>query len=678
MRRHAVIFVVAIGLGTPAFAQTPPTDQLSGWAQCVLDVRGSGYSDQQTHTWVLTGGPPTLRGAFKVYAATWSVTGSGSLQRSNGTTSSSATWTTTVPPMSAPIQMVIRASDGRLLINSAHSQLRLNGAAFGTEQYTTDGKTQSVPFVAAAYEWAPPAVEDAPTATLISGSNSMHVSGSVAPRQSADSVVTASCTWSFGRGTTVAGPPPPAGQPGGTAPGGGTSTTTSGNGTNTGSTGTGTTAGVGTTPGTSLPSGTTRPTVSGATLVGSCPAAPITSWVASPYCVRQGQQNVAVTLTAVAPAQFQQGTYNLDPQGSNGSNGLTLTSAKWMSPTTLVVTMNVSPSAPLGPSRVTFIGVPNGGLVGFPNLVDVLSASSPTSTNPLVSGSTSPGSTGSSTATPTTSGPSLIGTTTPATLSTTTPGTTSSTNTTTPPSPPTFSISSLSVSSGRPGDSLVINGAGFGTNICAMQAHFAVNSGLDIAVPLHYNSYYACDNGAPVGSITVPVPTFSGVQQSDGQIYLVRGSEKTGSLPFHFNPAIETAQLVPQCNDPDTKVTNSNFQCPFFDWPQWDYWITVHNGAGTGDPLTGDVLGHKAEDEFYVSTILKNGWVVDSVEIKCATANRSCVDPSGGNHWGASVMNSHVGTSSPFVDVHWWTDAYARVEYQIYVNIKGPLGLPYK
>ena len=371
MRRHAVIFVVAIALGTPAFAQSPPTDQLSGWAQCVLNVRSPSYSDQQTHTWTLTGGPPTTVGAFQVYAATWSVAGAGSLQRTNGATTDSATWTTTVPPMSAPIQVRTRVSDGKLVINSAHSQLRLNGAAFGTEQLTTDGKTQSVPFVAPAYEWAVPLVEDVATATTISGSNSMNVSGAVGPRQGADAVVTALCSWSFGRGTTVAGPPPPAGQPGGTAAGGGT------------------------TPGVSLPSGTSRPPVPGATLVGTCPAAPVTSWVASPYCVRQGQQNVAVTLTAVAPTQFPQGTYNFNPQGSNGSNGLTLTSANWVSATTLVLTMNVSPSAPLGPSVVTFIGLPNGGLVGFPNLVDVLPASSPTSSNPLVtSGGTSPGSTG--------------------------------------------------------------------------------------------------------------------------------------------------------------------------------------------------------------------------------------------------------------------------------------------
>lgn len=243
---------------------------------------------------------------------------------------------------------------------------------------------------------------------------------------------------------------------------------------------------------------------------------------------------------------------------------------------------------------------------------------------------------------------------------------------------PTLSITSLSISSGQPGDSVTIKGSGFGTNICAIHAHFAVNASMDLEVPLSYNSYYACDNGTQIQALTVRVPAFSGVVPSDGKIYLTRGTETTTSLPFHFNPTLDVAQLMPQCNDPDAQINNSNFQCPFFDRPTWDYWITVHNGAGVDDPLTGDFLGHKAEDIFYASTVLKNGWVVDSVDIKCVSPDKSCVDPTGGNHWGAYIMNSHVGTPSPYVDVHWWTDSFARVQYQIYVNIKGPLGVPYK
>jgi hypothetical protein len=254
-----------------------------------------------------------------------------------------------------------------------------------------------------------------------------------------------------------------------------------------------------------------------------------------------------------------------------------------------------------------------------------------------------------------------------------------------PASPPSFAISSLSASEGQPGDTITVTGTGFGENLCAIQAHFVVNPGMDLTVYLHYNSYYYCDDGAQLGSIPVQVPAVSGVKAYDGQFYLTLNGQKSASLPFHFNPTMDFVQLAPPCNLTDAKIANVNFQCPFWEPPPWDYVITIHDGVGVSPPLSGDFLGHKGEDLFYPSTTLKNGWVVDSVSI-LTNANpgsigsvTTCCNPSYvGDASNAYVLISAVGTPSPFVDVHWWTNAFSRVQYQLYVTIKGPLGVPYQ
>jgi hypothetical protein len=85
---------------------------------------GPGYSDQQTHTWTRLGGAPTKQGAMQIQAGTWSVTGQGFLEKTEGQQTLKAQWTTNVPGMSAPIAVLIRASDGKRIIKPWHAQLR--------------------------------------------------------------------------------------------------------------------------------------------------------------------------------------------------------------------------------------------------------------------------------------------------------------------------------------------------------------------------------------------------------------------------------------------------------------------------------------------------------------------------------------------------------------------------
>ncbi|HEX2852855.1 MAG TPA: hypothetical protein VHO24_06435 [Opitutaceae bacterium] len=182
----------------------------AGSIRCEIEIEGPGYSDQQTHTWTLTGGTPANQGAIALHPATWSVTGQGWFERVQGAQTSSGRWTTNVPAMpNAPISVFIRASDSRLIIKAGHAQLRASGKVTGTQQTVAAGKVVSSGALAFdAYEFAIPVIEDTATATQISGSNSSEVSGSLGPMQPGGSRVKVTCVWELGKGSAKPLPPP--------------------------------------------------------------------------------------------------------------------------------------------------------------------------------------------------------------------------------------------------------------------------------------------------------------------------------------------------------------------------------------------------------------------------------------------------------------------------------------
>jgi hypothetical protein len=158
------------------------------------------------HFWA---GAPTKQGAMQIQAGTWSVTGKGSLERTEGQQTLNAQWTTNVPATSAPIAVLNRASDGKRIIKSWHAQLRGRGGVSGTQQLTIDGKPQTPGTISLeAFEWAFPTIEVPSTQTTISGSNSPKVTGSVGPMQPGGSQARASCAWSFGKSYAPPLPPP--------------------------------------------------------------------------------------------------------------------------------------------------------------------------------------------------------------------------------------------------------------------------------------------------------------------------------------------------------------------------------------------------------------------------------------------------------------------------------------
>ena len=183
---------------TSGLSQSPLDRPWSGQAQCKITVQGSGYSHQETHTWTMSGGAPTLQGAIHMFPATWSVSGQGSLQRTQGAQTLKAQWTTNASLPNAPIAFFVRASDGKLVIKSGHSQLRAKGGVSGAQQVTVNGVPQTPGSISLeAFEWSFPGAEASATSKTISGSQTVPTQGSVGPMQPGGSQGTAACTWNF-------------------------------------------------------------------------------------------------------------------------------------------------------------------------------------------------------------------------------------------------------------------------------------------------------------------------------------------------------------------------------------------------------------------------------------------------------------------------------------------------
>ena len=188
-------------------AQTTPPPW-AGWARCQVDVVGPGYTDRRTHTWTLTGGAPRMEGAFRMFPASWSVVGSGGIDRAQGDSTLTARWAVNGASTNAPIAFWVRASDGRLFASARHSQGVVNGGVAGYAIYANDGKPNPPQQIAAqAQEWTFPTVEDEATSTRLNGTSSTGVAGSVGYMQQPGSQTTVSCTWQFAQGAAVAAPP---------------------------------------------------------------------------------------------------------------------------------------------------------------------------------------------------------------------------------------------------------------------------------------------------------------------------------------------------------------------------------------------------------------------------------------------------------------------------------------
>jgi hypothetical protein len=242
-----------------------------------------------------------------------------------------------------------------------------------------------------------------------------------------------------------------------------------------------------------------------------------------------------------------------------------------------------------------------------------------------------------------------------------------------PPAPPV--IASLSVSSGKPGTPVLLEGSGF-----------SLDPGGEVYLNIGGKDYIMSTN-LPDGSTgwfsdskimaTVPdaLRVFGNVFLiGPGKVYVKLGSGvQSNRVPFEFIPSTQ-----------------------FEVFPLTEKQVRFHKGDGADDfwNYASDprqvmayhkstlMFGHKGDDFFLENYRLKNGWVLDSVVFW-----KDPVNWSNGSHAiagslnqpaGASIVEAAYGTDAPAVKIHWWNNGYGGVYYTVGIIIRGPWGVPFQ
>lgn len=237
-------------------------------------------------------------------------------------------------------------------------------------------------------------------------------------------------------------------------------------------------------------------------------------------------------------------------------------------------------------------------------------------------------------------------------------------------------LSTVSKTSGDPGTPLILQGSDFGAT--PGEIFFSVGadaSGASRVVSTPVPGYGWSDN-----QIELTVPMATGVPGPfDGVLWVKRpDGAQSGALPFRFEPAYETRTVYTGIYCPDSKASREG-RC------------TVPDSRLAPNPFGRSVShmtvsahsamfwGYKGDDEYWVSTRLKNGWLMHSAEI-----STSPIDFYLPHVWPKLAFIGYPeflpDTDRPYVKVHWWMEP-AMDAYFIYyappiLVIKRPVGLP--
>jgi len=219
--------------------------------------------------------------------------------------------------------------------------------------------------------------------------------------------------------------------------------------------------------------------------------------------------------------------------------------------------------------------------------------------------------------------------------------------------PASLAIKSLSVTQGEPDDPIMISGTAFGS--VAGEVHFVVAPNMDV---IQKNFIW---NDTQIFT-SIPRPT-SGVPAFNGALYVKRGDNSVSNMvPFTFIPLTERRIISIPAPPTDSILPRDDY---FEIYPDWNLAKGIYrcNCAMFWNP--------SGEDQFFRTTVLKNGWKVYAPP----TLQTQFAYGLGG---GAFVLNSPVGTNSPYVDVHWWVDVAfpfcSTYGYSFVMYIEGPQG----
>lgn len=207
--RPTFLLALAWIFSAPAvFAQTPVAQGWAGWAQWQITIQAPGYNHSETHQWTITGGG-TKNANMEIYPTSWTVTGSGSLERVSGPTRVSAQWR--VNGMLPNVTIGTTLHLDRITIQRWTNHGPARSGLIGTETRTVNGMGRSSPVVLDVQQWAFPATATGTASTRATGSNTVRFDGARGPLAPPGAMGSAACTWDFASGASKpAAPPSPA------------------------------------------------------------------------------------------------------------------------------------------------------------------------------------------------------------------------------------------------------------------------------------------------------------------------------------------------------------------------------------------------------------------------------------------------------------------------------------
>ena len=225
-------------------------------------------------------------------------------------------------------------------------------------------------------------------------------------------------------------------------------------------------------------------------------------------------------------------------------------------------------------------------------------------------------------------------------------------------------ITSLSSTSGQPGDPVLLLGSGFSS--VPGEVHFIVADGKDVVAQTNYWNDEA---------IVAIVPDVSGIWAFNGLIYVKRGASSSNPLAFRFEPSVEYRTLVMRNHggatwnefiEAGTDPVNGNG-------------VVLHDYRVTIFSIIEGFTGARGDDQFYLNfpTHLKNGWTADSAYLSMP-GNSGGIQIVGSADAYISEFTPGTATDVTILKVHWWADFGSAVWYSPYIVIKGPKGLPYQ
>ena len=241
----------------------------------------------------------------------------------------------------------------------------------------------------------------------------------------------------------------------------------------------------------------------------------------------------------------------------------------------------------------------------------------------------------------------------------------------------------LSVNQGDPGTTVIIYGQNFGAysldrtgGASYATVHFLVANGID-----RPGSVLSWSDS----KIVVEVPLYTGIPEYAGQLYVKTADDQTSSqTSFRFMPRLDIATLyMPPItkNGPDEyafadSTLSDDLPVAFLDAPN----PAAYFPNAEVERFSG-FFGNAANDTFYNTRQLLNGWKVKSCDAAMSNGAPG-VQTSDPDRAYANITECRVGTSSPFVKMHWWMDGSYEISpmvlgYGFVVTIIGPEGMPY-